>query len=477
LPIINGTVVDELNKFLTSHHILKGSRIGVAFSGGSDSVALLLALSALISPDRLEVMYVNHRLRSDSELDAEIALNRETCKTLGLALKVLDLGIGKVKEAVQIRQKGLEEAARTLRYEALIASCKASGCSYLATAHNADDQMETLLMRMFHAASISSLKGIETFRNQGEVKLIRPLLGVSHAELRSYVQASGFDWSEDTSNAEDAYLRNQIRHTINPAILEVFPNAYSAISIMSKRFGDIAKLLEQMEEDALKSVLYKAEGVEFPLVWYQNLPAPLKELILFRLNAFVESSNDERYSSKLIQRLQYQLDASSSGDSFTIESGGTQMYLHNGKVEWTIATVITNYCFSLENPMQVSDIELPGNILFSIRKEDPKIDDTLLRIDANLLCHPILRSMQIGDQIVLAGGTISVSKLLSSYKIPKKLQSFVPVLCDRSGIVAVFARAFGGKDRLALRFKTLLAPSFTNIYSSIKRKDNSEIQK
>jgi len=89
----------------------------------------------------------------------------------------------------------------------------------------------------------------------------------------------------------------------------------------------------------------------------------------------------------------------------------------------------------------------------------------------------VLRSVQLSDEICLEGGTVKVTKLLSSYKIPKHLYPLVVVLADRSGLVAVFARFLGGRDRLAKRFKAPLARRLTNIYSSNKRNNCSEIEK
>jgi len=142
-------VLEKVDSFLAEHHIDRHERIGVAFSGGSDSLALLLALAQLYEPHLLHVMYVQHHLRPDSELEAEIALNRENCQKLGVPLHVLDLGKGRVEQSAASRKGGIEEAARHLRYEALYSECSQAGCSYLATAHNADDRLETLLMRLF----------------------------------------------------------------------------------------------------------------------------------------------------------------------------------------------------------------------------------------------------------------------------------------------------------------------------------------
>ncbi len=97
-----------------------------------------------------------------------------------------------------------------------------------------------------------------------------------------------------------------------------------------------------------------------------------------------------------------------------------------------------------------------------------------MRIEEETLVHPVLRSPLEGDRIELEGKTVLLSKLFSEWKIPPDLQAQVPVLEDVTGIVAVFARFLGGRDRLCIRYKTPLAGRTTNIYSISKRNESSE---
>ena len=165
MPTTDVTVVREVQSFLLKHNIPSDAGIAVAFSGGCDSLALLVALKAS-SPGRpLLALYVNHQLRDEKELERERKLNHENCRKLSVDLQVLDLGKRRVAELASQRGGGIEDAARTLRYEALAAACRTAGFRYLATAHHADDQLETLLMHLFHASSITSMQGIQAIRN------------------------------------------------------------------------------------------------------------------------------------------------------------------------------------------------------------------------------------------------------------------------------------------------------------------------
>ena len=138
--------------------------------------------------------------------------------------------------------------------------------------------------------------------------------------------------------------------------------------------------------------------------------------------------------------------------------------------------VLWSYCLPLDEPMKAQRIALPGDAEVVIREFVEGYWDTdALRIDASSLKDPVIRSAQGGDEIALSGGTMRVAKLLSSMKVALHQRGSVPILVDRSGVVAVFARAFGGRDRIAERFKAPLAHPFTNIYSSNRRNRNSEI--
>ncbi|MFA6682218.1 MAG: ATP-binding protein, partial [Sphaerochaeta sp.] len=144
MPTIEKSVPTEVLRFLEEYHVDLTKKVAVAFSGGSDSLALLLALSRLLDPAQIFPLYVNHGLRSDDELQEEISLNRKNCASLGLDLTVLTLPRGLVEETARTRGSGIEDSARLLRYAKLEEACVALDCTYLATAHNADDQMETI---------------------------------------------------------------------------------------------------------------------------------------------------------------------------------------------------------------------------------------------------------------------------------------------------------------------------------------------
>lgn len=131
---------------MVPHDISRG--VVAAFSGGADSLALLITLLKFVDNKNIVALYVNHRLRPEEELKAEEALNRHNCRALNIALEVVTLEEGAVERCAIERGKGIEDAARHLRYRALNETAERYNYPYIATGHTLDDQGETLLMRL-----------------------------------------------------------------------------------------------------------------------------------------------------------------------------------------------------------------------------------------------------------------------------------------------------------------------------------------
>ena len=176
-------------------------KIAVAFSGGSDSLALLWGLHAR---GEVTALYVNHHIRPEAELERELGLNTANCRRLGVPLVVLDVD---PEELEELKGKmGMEGAARTLRYRLLFAWCREHHAS-LAVAHTKDDQRENVVFRMLLGASASHL-AIAGERVVDGVLVFRPLLGSTHEELRGELRARHLFWSEDSTNADQGIARN-----------------------------------------------------------------------------------------------------------------------------------------------------------------------------------------------------------------------------------------------------------------------------
>ena len=176
-------------------------RLGVAVSGGPDSMALLLLVAATL-PGRVEAATVDHRLRADNAREAaDVA---RLCAALQVPHETL---------AVTVEAGNVQDAARQARYAALGDWARERGLGAVATAHHADDQAETLLMRLNRASGVAGLAGVRPRGRLADAPalLLRPVLAWRRAELAGIVAAAGVTAAEDPSNADDRFDRARLR--------------------------------------------------------------------------------------------------------------------------------------------------------------------------------------------------------------------------------------------------------------------------
>ena len=199
---------DLVARFRRDLEALIGSpsqRIGLAVSGGPDSLALLLLAEAAL-PGAVEAATVDHRLRPESAIEAlQVA---DLCARLGVPHALLPV-------TVPDGPAGLQGEARKSRYAALAGWAQGSGIAFLATGHHQDDQAETLLMRLRRGSGVGGLAGIRPVRRDEGVTVVRPLLGWSKAELVHLVASTGIEPADDPSNRDDRFDRTAMRRLLS----------------------------------------------------------------------------------------------------------------------------------------------------------------------------------------------------------------------------------------------------------------------
>ena len=206
----------------------KESRFLVAFSGGLDSSALLHLAALTFAPNQLAAAHLNHRIRAEAENDQNFAA--EVTEKLNLHF-ITDQADVPVLAAE--RKRGLEEAARWARYNFLGQAAELWRADFILTAHQADDQAETIIMRLIKGGGGGGLAGIHPRRPLGrknpQPELLRPLLPFSRERLENWLQAQGHTWMEDASNNDDHYLRNCLRLEVLPKLKELNPRLLEAM--------------------------------------------------------------------------------------------------------------------------------------------------------------------------------------------------------------------------------------------------------
>ncbi len=187
-----------------------GERWLVAYSGGMDSTVLLHALTKLVGPGNVVATHVHHGLQPAA--DAWAAHCEAQAREFGAVFECVRLS------GSPARGQSLEAWARDQRYRALAAVARRLRCAAVLTAHHADDQVETVLMRIARGTGIDGLVGIEPVATLARAVVLRPLLGLPRARLAAYGRRHGLRWVEDPSNADQRRARNAIRHRVLPAI-------------------------------------------------------------------------------------------------------------------------------------------------------------------------------------------------------------------------------------------------------------------
>ena len=204
-------MVVALRDFIQIHSGYR--RVRIAFSGGLDSTVLLHAAVQLGIPG-LEALHVNHRLRPDSERQAEHC--RAVARALNCPFWLTTL------EPLDPRSSGLEAAAREARYGALREGLK--GEDIILAAQHADDQAETFLLAALRGSGPEGLQAVRPLRREGATWLGRPFLALPRAALREYAEREKLDWYEDPSNRDIRFDRNFLRHSVLPLLRERFGN-------------------------------------------------------------------------------------------------------------------------------------------------------------------------------------------------------------------------------------------------------------
>ncbi len=203
-------------------------RLLVGLSGGADSVALLRIL--LHTGKVCGAVHVNHGIRGP-ESDGDEAFCRDLCARLGVPLTA---------ERLNLSPETGEGEARNRRYRAFARALEATGAEAVALAHHRDDQAETLLLHLMRGSGLRGLCGMPPESLVNGVRVVRPLLTFSGAELREALREAGETWREDATNGGDCYLRNRIRHGLLPEMERLAPGA-------AKRVAETALLLQQDE--------------------------------------------------------------------------------------------------------------------------------------------------------------------------------------------------------------------------------------
>jgi tRNA(Ile)-lysidine synthase len=345
--------------YIRKHELLKaGDRVGVAVSGGADSVALLRLLLELRKEIGvvLSVVHFNHKLRGaasaeDERFVAQLAQEHR-----------LELHCECAEVAVYAAEKhlSLETAARQMRYQYFRRLLLEGRVNRIATGHTLDDQAETVLLKIVRGAGTRGLAGIypqlPVPGSQFSASVIRPLLGIRRKELETYLLGLGQSWREDQSNRDLRHMRNRVRHGILPR-LERYLNPG-----VREAFAETAEIARAEEEYWQKEV-----SQMLPSVWARatvtasalaHLPLALQRRVIRAASESLELRLDFHHVEKILALISNQF----GSDKGTELPDGWVVLRNKGELRFELQKVGPNkldyeYCLSIPGSVEVPETE------------------------------------------------------------------------------------------------------------------------
>ncbi len=254
----NQDMLKKVARTMADHHmILPGQSVLVAVSGGIDSVSLLWCLVRLaerLSLSRLGVAHLNHGLRG-SAADGDMAFVRQLAGEYGLSFHAELVDIPGFAEKHRL---SIEDAARRVRYDFFDRTAAAQGYDKIATGHHADDNAEQVLMGLLRGSGRTGLSGIPPVR---EGKIIRPLINLTRAEIKTAVEKAGLEFVVDETNDDTGFLRNRVRHELIPCLQRGYnANLTGNLNRLAEIFRAEDEWLEALIDDAFAGMLLKGKG-------------------------------------------------------------------------------------------------------------------------------------------------------------------------------------------------------------------------
>jgi len=280
---------DEVLKTIKKYNLIEnGDKIVVGVSGGPDSICLLHVLYSLKGELGIEiyVAHINHMIREVADSETEYV--KEFCKNLKIECftKKVDI-INLAKE----EKKGTEETGRKVRYEFFNEVLEKTGSNKIATAHNSNDKIETIILNILRGSGLSGLKGIEPNRDN---KYIRPLIETEREKIEKYCEENNLNPKYDESNDENIYSRNKVRNEVIPYIKKEFnQNILKTINRLSEVATEEDEFLRKLTKEKYEQISEKQENIIIlNLKKFNNLDLVIKRrIILYTINEVLHTTN------------------------------------------------------------------------------------------------------------------------------------------------------------------------------------------
>jgi tRNA(Ile)-lysidine synthase len=399
--------VETIREAIDRHNLIPdATRVVVGVSGGADSVALLRALHVL--GFSVTVAHLNHQLRGP-EADADEQFVRELAEQLGFPVtcKCVD-----VKQLATENGLSTEMAARRARHGLFAEFDNA----VIALAHTADDQAETFILKLARGAGPDGLSGMPFFQRLNNLRIIRPMLDLPRSAIIQWLEENGFEWREDTSNRDEIFLRNRVRHTVLPLLeRELNPNLRNTIL----RTMDVLR----EENEWMDSLLMEKSLEDLPA-----LPLAARRRVLRRwLIEHGASKVDFDAVEKILS-----LVSAGEGTTFFELNDRQRVVIEYGKLRFEAhppQQATSDWMITIEpgTGWHKDHGKGVGSLPAAASFDAAKIGDSPIEV----------RGWEPGDRIAPRGmkGSCKLQDILTDQKIPQAQRSLIPVVVCRGEII------------------------------------------
>ncbi len=445
---IDYSVLQCVQKTVIEHNMLKaGDRVLAAVSGGADSVCMLHVLDRLKKELNIEIFcaHLNHGLRG-AAADNDEEFVSELCRKM--KIKFYSKKVNVAELAAENKQT-VEEAGRNARYDFFAELCREYKLNKIATAHNKNDNAETVLMRIIRGTGTDGLGGIPYVRD-GVV--IRPVLNVSRGDIEEYCRVNALKFCTDATNADNDYTRNKIRNELIPYLAKEFnPEITDSLARLAENVGTDARFIGGYAErlyDRLCSPLPGKKPVSLHIESLQMIERAIAVRVV-RLAAAkaVEGLRlEKKHIDDIMALMEKQTGASvdlPGGLCAHVEYGWIIFSDRNENEKREASLAGGDEFFAEVSPDGKIFVEcIEKNITFKVenpKEYKAKINEIMLDYGLVEGKKLFLRSRRTGDRIVRFsdGRTKKIKNILIDEKIPKRDRNKIPLLCTGDEVLAI----------------------------------------